>query len=170
MSSSFLIAARWDGATFVPLIRFRNLCDENYVVGEIYSLEPLEQRSMKSHSHYFAALTEMWRSLPDDVAIRFPTVESLRKWALIHEGFADSKEIVATSKAEAQRIAAFTRGLNDHAVVSVREHVVRVFTAKSQSLKAMGAQDFKRSKDSVLEYVASMIGVKKEEAKGEGER
>jgi hypothetical protein len=163
MSSSFLIAARWDGSTFVPLIRFRNLCDENYVVGEIYNLEPIEQRSMKSHSHFFASLTDAWRNLRDDVALRYPTVEHLRAAALIHEGFAQSRDIVASSKAEANRIAAFVKPMNEYAVVTVKECVVTIWTARSQSMKAMGKEDFQRSKTAVLEYVSTLIGTSRDE-------
>jgi hypothetical protein len=72
----------------------------------------------------------------------FPTAEVLRKKMLIRAGYADERSIVCASKAEAQRVAAFVKPMDEYAVVTVREAVVRVYTAQSQSIKAMGAKPF----------------------------
>lgn len=157
------IMARWDGGTLVPLLRFKRLCDDNLVIGELYTIEPIEQRSMKSHSHFFASLADAWRNLRDEEAMRYPTIEHLRRFALIHEGFAQSREIVASSKAEAHRIAAFVKPMDEYAVVTIKELVVTIWTARSQSLKAMGKADFQKSKTAVLEYVSTLIGTSREE-------
>lgn len=133
--------------------------DRQYVVGEVYHLEHREDRSAEIHRHYFAALNEAHKNLPEDLADRFPTVDSLRKYALVKAGFRDERSIVCSSKAEAQRLAAFIRPIDEFAVVSASGAVVVVLTAKSQSMKAMGKAEFKRSKDAVLETVAGMIGV-----------
>lgn len=150
---------RWDGEAMIPWRRFEKLCDKEFVIGEDYRLEVIEERSAKSHNHYWAALTEAWRNLPEEAAERFPTVESLRKFALIKAGFCDSRSIVAGSKAEAQRLAAFIRPADEFAIVTTSEATVTVYTAKSQSMRAMGKADFQKSKDDVLGYVASLIGV-----------
>jgi hypothetical protein len=60
--------------------------------------------------------------------------------------------------AEAQRVAAFVKPLDDYAVIVVREALVSVYTAKSQRIRAMGKHDFQRSKDAVLEILAGLIG------------
>jgi len=148
----------WTGDSFEPLKRFQKACDEAFVIGERYTLEEVKERSQKTHSHYFASLNEAWLNLREDAAERFPSSEHLRKWALIRTGFHDQRSIVAASKAEAQRIAAFLKPMDEFAVVVVSECTVTVYTARSQSRKAMGADVFQKSKQAVLELVATMIG------------
>lgn len=135
-----------------------NSADRVYTDQEIYRLGVIEERSANSHSHFFAALNEAWQNLPEALAEQFPTVEHLRKYALIKAGFYDEKSLVCSSKAEAQRLAAFVKPMDGYAVVTVSEAVVRVFTAKSQSKRAMGAKDFQDSKQKVLDLVSAMIG------------
>ena len=153
------ILATWDGDNFQPLRRFRKTCDALFIIGCRYRVQIEEERSAKSHAHFFATLHDLWLSLPDDQAERFQSVEALRKYALIKGGFADSRQFVAASKAEAQRLAAFIRPCDEYALIQVREATVTVWTAQSQSRKAMGAKDFQRSKEAVLEYASSLIGV-----------
>ncbi len=143
----------------VPQRRFSRICDRAFVIGQEYPMIVHEARSAASHSHYFACLAECWKNLPDHEAERFPTVEALRKFALIKCGYADERSIVAASKAEALRVAAFVRPMDEYAVVLVSECVVKVFTAQSQSMRAMGKKAFAASKDAVLAYAASLIGV-----------
>lgn len=149
----------WDGEAFRPLPRFAKAADKQFVVGMNYPLEVHEERSRSSHSHYFAALGEAWNNLPELLAEQFPTVEHLRKWCLIKAGFADERSIVCASKAEAQRVAAFIRPMDEYAIVDVREATIRVYTAQSQSMRAMGKKDFQASKQAVLEVVAALIGI-----------
>jgi hypothetical protein len=153
------ISFTWDGEAMQPHRRFHNKCAEAFVIGESYMLEEIQVRSTKSHSHFFAALNDGWMNLPEDQSERFPTVEHLRKFALIKCGYADQRQIVCSSKAEAQRIASFVRPMDEYAIVAVTESVVTVWTAKSQSMRAMGAKVFQESKTAVLDYIASMIGV-----------
>lgn len=134
------------------------LADKHFVVGMEYMLVPHEERSMRSHRYYFASINEAFKNLPEDLAERFPTPDALRKYALIKGGYRDEKTFVASSKAEALRLAAFVRPMDEYAVVTVREVVVTVYTAKSQSVRAMGKDEFRASIDSVLDVVAGMIG------------
>lgn len=153
------IVFRWSGEAMEPLPRFSRMCNRLFTVGELYRQETLEERSIASHNHYFSALNEAWRNLPEDQADRFPNVERLRKWCLIRAGYSDQRSIVCASKAEAQRVAAFTRPMDEFAIVIVSEAVVTVFTAQSQSMKAMGAKVFQESKQRVLDICAQLIGV-----------
>lgn len=150
---------QWTGDSMVPQARFAKACDRAFVVGQHYRLIPHEERSMASHRHYFSAVNDAWTNLPDHLAERFPTSESLRKWALIKAGYRDERSIVAASKAEAQRLAAFVRPMDDFAVVVVSEATVSVYTAKSQSVRAMGKATFEASKSAVLDVLAGMVGV-----------
>ena len=47
----------------------------------------------------------------------------------------------------------------EYAVVTVREAVVRVYTAQSQSVKAMGAKAFQDSKTKVLDALGYRIDI-----------
>lgn len=155
---------RWTGDSFEPLHPRR--ADKEYVVGEVYDLVPVEQRSRASHAHYFAALTEAWRNLPESMDAQFPTSEHLRKYALIKTGYADERSIVCASRTEALRVAAFIRPMDTYAIVAASEATVKVWTAKSQSMKAMGKAEFEASKTAVLDLVAKMIGVSKDALEG----
>lgn len=148
----------WDGEAFQVLARHQSAADRQFTVGQTYQLDVGEERSAVSHSHYFAALNEAWSNLPDDLAERFQTVEHLRKYALIKAGFFDERSIVCASKVEAVRMAGFIKPMDDFAIVATSEATVRVFTAKSQSMRAMGKEAFQDSKTKVLEIVADMIG------------
>jgi hypothetical protein len=156
------ILATWDGTTFTPLSRFAKEADRQFIIGETYRIAIAEHRSQASHSHYFAAIHLAWLNLPESQAERFPTEEHLRKYALIKAGYRDERSIVCNSKAEAQRIAAFIKPMDEFAVVTTFEAVVTVWTAKSQSKAAMGKQVFQESKNRVLDVLASMIGVQPE--------
>ena len=151
------IVFTWDGDAMVPINP--RAADRQYVVHETYRLAPYEERSVNSHNHYFAAVHDGWGNLPEHYAERFPTDEHLRKFALIKAGYHDQRSIVGSSKAEAQRIAAFIRPSDEFAIVTVLQATVTVFTAKSQSLRAMGKAEFQRSKEAVLDIIASLIGV-----------
>ena len=153
----------WDAERSVMVPVRRSIADKTYVDGESYRLGVIEERSANSHSHYFAALNEAFMNLPDDLAERFPTVEHLRKYALIQTGFRDERSIACASKAEALRVAAFIKPMDGYALVAVKDALVLVYTAKSQSYRAMGKEDFGKSKTAVLERVSDMIGVKPDE-------
>lgn len=157
------ILYQWSGEAMAPLPRFAKRCDAELVIGEVYTLVAHEVRSQASHNAYFAAVSRAWQNLPEHLAERFPTAEHLRKYALIKTGYHDERSIVAASKAEAQRIAAFIRPLDDFAIVTVSEAVVTVYTAKSQSMRAMGKAVFQASKEAVLALLADMVGTTPDE-------
>lgn len=137
--------------------------DRAFVVGEVYRMVEHHDRSMNSHRHFFAAINEAWKNLPDELLDEYPTPEVLRKKALIRKGYRDERTLVCSSKAEAQRVAAFIVPTDEYAVVTFRDAVVRVWTAQSQSVKAMGAKDFQQSKSDVLDFIADLLGVSTDE-------
>ena len=155
----------WDGEAMVPRSRFAKLCDKQFVVGMDYPLVVEEPRSAASHRHYFAQVHDLWRNLPEHLTEDFPSSEHLRKYALIKAGYCDKRSIVCASKAEAQRVGAFIKPLDEYALVIVTEAVVTVYTAQSQSTRAMGAKVFQQSKDAVFDFIARLIGVDVETAK-----
>jgi hypothetical protein len=149
----------WDGEVMRPLRPRR--ADAFYTVGERYIMAPVSQRSDATHKHEFAWLREAWMSLPEHLANQphCASPEHLRKWALIHAGYSDSHTIVCSSKAEALRVAAFLRPIDEFAVVVTQGPTVTRYTAKSQSRRAMGAKEFQESKTKIMEVIARMLGV-----------
>jgi hypothetical protein len=153
----------WSGEVMIPRDRrFAYQCDRQFVVGEHYCLVQHEDRSSVSHRHYFACLRAAWENLPEQAADRFPSPEHLRAYALIKSGWRLERTHVAATKAEALRLAAFIQPIDDFAIVATSGLTVTVWTAKSQSTRAMNKQDFQRSKEDVLAVLADLIGTSKE--------
>lgn len=147
---------RWDGDVFVPATSFKAYCDREYVVGEVYPMLPVEERSQASHSHYFAALAEGFHNLSEENAKRFPDSEALRHWALVQCGYCTETNYVSANAKEARKLAATLRRMSPYAVIKLREDVVIVWEAESQSKAAMKKQRFEESKRDVLDLVAGM--------------
>lgn len=166
MSDAPPLVCTWNGEAFEPVGRFRKVADAHYVIGERYALVEHHERSSATHRHYFAAINEAWQSLPERMSAQFATSEHLRKFALVRTGYHDSHSIVASSKTEALRLAAFIRPVDEFAIVTVEGATVTRFTAKSQSMKAMGGKTFQESKQKVLDYIDDLLGV----ARGETEK
>ena len=164
MTTGRVIECCWSEGVLRPISPFwARLAEKEYVEGEVYRLVDEPERSHKSHSHFFAAVTEAWRNMPEEMLERWPTAEHLRKYALIKSGYADTQTLVCASAAEAQRVAAFVRPTDEFSIVLAVECTVTRFTAKSQSKRAMGARDFQDSKEAVLQFLSALIGIRKQE-------
>jgi hypothetical protein len=159
MSEAPPILCRWDGESFSPVGRFARMADDHYVVGETYHIVQHQERSRKTHNHFFAEIAEAWQNLPEDLAQRFPSPEHLRRFALIKSGFCDAQTYACGSRAEALRWAANLRPLDEFSIVTVEATTVTRFTAKSQSMRAMGKHAFRDSKNAVLDVLAGMLDV-----------
>lgn len=151
----------WDGEVMKPLGRFARLCDKQYVVGENYRLENVEDRSGESHKHYFASINEVWANVPEVHAGRWATPDMMRKWALCQAGFYEETSFTASSKAEAVRIAGVFGPLYD--LIILDGPTIHARKAKSQSYSAMTRKEFQDSKQKVLDVLAELIGVSPEE-------
>lgn len=147
-----------------PLHRYHRVCDKQFVVGETYMLENIEQRSSVSHKHYFARLNDLWHSLPEHIAPLYPSVEHLRAYALIQAGFCDVRTMTFQSKRIAEKVVAFVKPSDPFSIVDHRGATVMVFSPKSQSTHAMDKEEFGRSKRAVLEIIENMVGVTKDDA------
>ena len=163
------IVTRWDGEAFRPLGRSARECDASRVVGEIYRLVDHEERSEASHAHYFAMIAEGWANLPDDQAARFQNPEALRKFALIKSGYATQRQYVAGSRAEALRVASFAPSTEEYELATVEGNIVTIWRAESQSYRAMGKRRFQESKDAVLSFISSLLGVEPEQLQSHAE-
>jgi hypothetical protein len=150
----------WRDGAFVPDGNYlTNYCHDEFGEGEVVIFERHEDRSDASHRHYFACISEAWHNLPE-ADERFPTPEALRKWALIKAGYCIENSVACDSEEQAKMIAAFM-GNSEGVILVVRDTVVKRYTAKSQSLKAMNKQEFQQSKNDVLDIIAELIAVSK---------
>jgi len=135
--------------------------DQEFVIGEVYAMVEHHDRSTASHNHYFAAVQNGFDNLPDHMKGEYPSSEHLRKKALIRCGYRDERDIVLSSKAEAERVAAFLRPMDEYAIVVPVNCVVRVWTAKTQKKSAMDAREFQKSKEDVLTFIDDLLGVER---------
>lgn len=159
MTSPRPLPFRWNGDSFTPISRHVQAeADKAFTVGEVYPLEVREDRSGASHRAYFAQVNEAFNNLPEHMADHVKSAEHLRKFALIRCGYRDERSIVCASDAEAKKVAAFIRPMDDLAIISAEAQIVRVWTAKSQSYRSMSREEFQASKQSVLDYLSGMIG------------
>lgn len=150
----------WEGDAMKPAAPYyQKLADKYYTIGETYMMAEHQERSARSHNHYFAAIHDAWGNLPDHMLAEYPSAEHLRKKALIRKGYCDERSIVCASKAEALRMSAFVKPMAEYAIVLASEAVVKVLTAQSQSRKAMGAKVFQESKTAVLEFIDELLGL-----------
>ncbi len=153
----------WDGDAMQIAHFHRAEADKQYVIGQRYRLVDIEERSQASHNHYFAAVHDVWSSLPDHLVEKFPTEEVLRKHALIMTGFFRERRFAMESPAAARRLAAALKPLDldeDYAIISVNDCVVIERRPLSQSKKGMPEKgQFNRSKQAVLEWIGDLIGV-----------
>lgn len=160
MTSAAPIECVWTGDVFQPITPYwGRRAAKDYVKGEVYRLVDVPVRSTNSHNHFFAAVDNAWHNLPPLMAERFNSPDALRKYALIKGGYCTSESVTCPSHADALRVAAFARPMDEFALVTVKKCVVTRYTAKSQSYKAMGKKEFQESKDKVLNIIAELIGV-----------
>lgn len=148
--------------------RFANVALAQFEDGHEYPLEVREHRSSKSHAFFFASVNSAWQNLDEEALKRYPTSDHLRKWALIKAGFYDETNIVFETSQDAVRGASMARKLDQFAVVTVKENVVRIFTAQSQSLINADKERFKEQSAAVLEILSGKIGVSQKALEREG--
>jgi hypothetical protein len=149
----------WTGEGFEVPARARKSLDASLVCGMRYSVAIIEERSAKAHAAYFATVTDAWRNLPEDQVERFPTADHLRRYALIKTGHANRRDVVCANNNEAMRLAALVKTLDPYSLTMVSERAVAIWTAESQSYKAMGKKRFMQSQEAVRDFCASLIGV-----------
>lgn len=127
---------------------------------------PRKQRSAETHDHYFALLQRAYDNLPENMRDDFGDVEHLRAWALVKAGFRTQRSVLCDSPDEARRVAACVRLAAPLSFLQLTGTIVTVYAAKSQSMRAMGKDEFQRSKDAVLRVLSELLGVDVSELSG----
>lgn len=141
----------------------RALAAERYTEGEEYLLSPHVDRSKETHNHYFVCIATAFDNLPEDIAEKVQDSDCLRKWALIKSGHCDQVAYGFKDNATAKEMAVImkeiSRKVDGYAAFTVQDNAVTVYTARSQTLKAMGKDTFQRSKTDVFRVLSELLGV-----------
>ena len=157
----------WNGEAMIPARP--QAAAKAYVEGRRYWLDEVSERSWISHQAQFAWIAQAWDNLPEALADTFPTPEHLRKAALIATGWHREVIVDAGNGAAALRVAAYARGEDAFASVRTRGSTVIVRKARSQRMHGhdrMDKDEFQRSKDDILGWIAQLIGVEPERLRG----
>jgi phosphatidylserine/phosphatidylglycerophosphate/cardiolipin synthase-like enzyme len=155
-----LLICRWSGKAFHPLGAHARRAAETLTDGERVEIDMRRERSGASHRQFFVTIRDLWATLPERLADApyATSPEALRKHALIATGWADVQTMDAGSAAAAQRVAAALSAVHrDYCVTQMRGPVVRCFTARSQSYRAMPRGEFQRSKDDALSWIEGLL-------------
>lgn len=136
----------------------KSVADKHYTIGERYSLITHYGRSEASHGHQFAAIEDAWANLPPDLRMLHPSPVHLRKWALVKSGWCNTQIFPMASEAAAKELQEHLESHDEFAIVIRRGDVVTLYTAKSQSRKAMPGDEFQRSKSDCLAVIAPLLG------------
>lgn len=150
--------------------RMVQACEDRFGHGEVLTMAPVEERSKRSHDHFFAQMDELWQTRPEHLTDAYPTAEAFRKRALIATGHCDTNTTVCASNAEALRMLALANALAPESLAIVRGSVVTVYTAHSQSMKAMGKEAFQKSKDDCLGWAAEQLGIDRSQEPGSAQQ
>lgn len=143
----------------VPSTRYRKVAERQFGAGGEYVLEPVEERSMALHSRYFATLHDLFQNVPEKMQARWPTEKHFRAWLLIECNWFNEDEFELGSDKQAMNLAKLIRTEDAFARISVHGNKVIIRRARSQSRKAMGAVDFKKSQEDVLDLAGQLVGV-----------
>lgn len=164
------ILAVWDGNVFIPLPRFKNLCDRQFEINAEVPLIRSEERNMSAHRWYFASINEAWKNLAEEYANGYPSPEHLRAAALVEAGYCTETNYVMDSPKDARQLGIALRRLSPLAIIRISGNVVKHFEAESQSVSAMKRERFDRSIRDVIEIVSSMARTTPAELKKNADR
>ena len=159
------VRLRWNGDSFTPISPMQQKrCDEWFVIGEVYDIEAIEQRSAKSHRHYFFMLREIWKNLPHEIEGLYPSPEHLRKRGLIETGYYNLHPFVCDTEDGAVALKQYLikDSGTEFDLIITKGNVMYRYVAKSQRTRGPDAMDkktFQKSKEDVLQWASALIGL-----------
>jgi hypothetical protein len=125
-----------------------------------------KQRTTQSHNHQFAAINDCFDNLPISHAGApyAASAEAFRKHGLIVTGHCDVETVDVldheAAKAIAPMVSKNAKAAHGYALTIVRGPLVICSTPHSQSFKAMGKEQFNKSKADVLDWAERLLGVR----------
>lgn len=137
-----------------------------YGEGVEYLMEESPTPSTKTRSHFHATLAEVFKNLPAELAEQYPSIEHLRKRALIETGFCTHTVAVLDNVGQAVRVAGFLKnGTGAFNLVVRRDATVTLYVPLSERDIAKDKARYQDMKDKVLGWAAGLIGVKVDDLK-----
>ena len=167
MSSVKPFLFKWSGFGMVPLAGQHLRCAERFVVNGRYGFVIFDGRSEENHSHYFAVIRDYWNNWPESYEIELSSEKQLRRHALIRTGHYDQHIMALASKEDAERYIERMTEREGYAEFSLNESVVVARFAKTQRKNFQSNADFKKAKQDVLDFMASVTGIPVEQMKRE---
>lgn len=124
-----------------------------------------DMREKSSLRGYMAEINKLWKNIPEkfEKAPWAKSSDAFRKFGLIKTGFCDVSIDCFANQEDAIRAAArigyMARMAHGFAITRAKGDTVECITPHSQSLKAMGKEQFNKSKADVLDYCRGIVGV-----------
>lgn len=166
MSRAVPLLWTWrDGAMHPASKVWANRAAEQFHAGELVKLERVEERSGKSHAHLFAIIRASWLTLPEELALEFPTSEHLRAWLLIRAGHCTIMKVACPDRKTAMDFFRIAQALDEFAVVMLSDSVITISRAKSISYREVQGKQFQVIKSTVMDILADMLHITKEQLK-----
>lgn len=155
------IAFVWDEKAGAMRVQpdFARRARAQYRNGWGYVLDESQDRTPLEHRHLFGMIRRAWENLPDKLVTEYPSPLALRKKALVRCGFFNEARIIHDNALDARRTAIQAAADEPFALVSLRDTVVIIRTAKSQAEHKMAKDEFRASQEALLAFVSNLIGV-----------
>ena len=124
-----------------------------------------DMREKSALRGYMAEINKLWKNIPEkfENAPWAKSADAFRKFGLIKTGYCDVTIDCFASPDDAIRAAArigyMARMAHGFAITRALGDTVECITPHSQSLKDMGKEEFKASKNKVLDYCRGIVGV-----------
>lgn len=159
----------WTGAHMQPADYAVRRAAAQYQKDQTYKLVADERVTEPERGFYFRCVRAAWRTIHED-GDRFPTAEHLRKAALIKCNHYKVRYITCENAKQAERVSANVTDKDEYSVVDLKGNVVAVYTAISQSNKPGGLtiDEWRRTRDDVMDSLAQMLGVSREVLERQG--
>ena len=156
-----MVRMKWLNGTLVPASRDSHAALENMLEnGKNYDVNVVLPTTQKSRGHFFCSLAEAFSNLPEAVRLDIPSVEHLRKRALIHTGWAHKFVIPCSSGKGLKNLWRLMRETDEYVVcIEKPDNVLEVYKARSMSSREMQRTEFQRCKDDVLKYAWGLVGI-----------
>lgn len=157
------IPVEYDGESFRPARRFQNYCDSQFVVGERYVIEVIDEAQSGRDRAYHASLREAWKNLPEEFDGQFPHPDDFRAYCLIKCGFCTIARIACASPKAASEALPTIRP-EGFCITHVEGAIITVIKPLSQKMRVgMTKEDRLKSYADTLTYAAELVGVKPED-------
>lgn len=167
----------WSGGAMHPAAQFRQLAQRQFKEGERYVLEPHDEVSHKDRAQYFATIRDAHSNVRAEALERYPSPEHLRKWALIEAGWYEQKVQVCPDRAFAVQVAMLIRNADEYLKVVIDkvddtsgQYMIVIRKARSQKVQpgAMTREEWRQSRQDVLDILSGVIGVSRKALEREG--